>query len=330
MITNFEYLNGVISTKQKNLITKETLLKCLSGDINSALKLIKEYGFGGNQTETEKMIAEEEKSLYSFINENAPVKFLMQFFNADIDYHNAQVCLRSEFLKKNLYGAIKVGGLYPYEELQKMVVAVINGEEIDGISAFTNIESKFLKNAVKEGYKSLKAGGKGFELDLIFEKYLSQEKLFLSNNDETLLDIEKTEIDYKNVSSCLRSGSEKYVELSYIEGGYATKREILNIIDKEKSQNAFAYPTKYRKQIVTAISDIKEGNAVFKLENFFNSYALKKLNENKFVGEGYVPFILYIYEKINEIKNVRTVLVGIQAGLDESDVKARLRENYER
>ena len=57
--------------------------------------------------------------------------------------------------------------------------------------------------------------------------------------------------------------------------------------------------------------------------------SLKELKKDKYeVVDGIQPLILYYYYRLNEIANVRTIMVGLNNGIDREQIKQRVRENY--
>ena len=60
-----------------------------------------------------------------------------------------------------------------------------------------------------------------------------------------------------------------------------------------------------------------------------DDFALKTLKKRKYDVGGIVPFMLYCYYKLAEIKNVRIIMVGLINKADKNEIKRRLRNTYE-
>ena len=81
--------------------------------------------------------------------------------------------------------------------------------------------------------------------------------------------------------------------------------------------------------LIDTFSRLNAGEPLIGFEQFLNGHALKELKKDKYeVVDGIQPLILYYYYRLNEIANVRTIMVGLNNGIDREQIKQRVRENY--
>ena len=316
---NAEYVGAICSSREKYLISSAKFEKMLTMSLGDALKLIKDGGFGKGEEllDAEKLISAEEENFINFIKEYAPSQNFINYKLLSYDYQNANGLLRAINLNLPKQRLTTREGRYSVESLTTFI------ETGEG-----DIDSAFLKTAIIEG-KKLFASGKatGVLLDTLFLKAKYQESLALVKRIKPLKNFVMAEIDALNISTALRSSSVEFVEKAFIDGGNLTKTEILNLNELSKIPESIK-GTEFGKVVEKAVANVKEGKALVEFENYAQSYPLKTLMVDKYVVEGFNIFYLYCAYKENEIRNVRILTVGLSAGLDKQDIKARLRLNY--
>ncbi len=314
-----EYVGAICSSREKYLISSAKFEKMLTMSLTDALKLIKDGGFGKGEDvlDAEKLIRAEEENFINFIKEYAPSESYINYKLLDYDYQNANGILRAVSLGLDASRLTSREGRFSIETLTNFIE---NGEG--------DIASEFLKGAIIEG-KKLFAEGKatGVLLDTLFLKAKFAEKLQLVKKIKQLKNFVKAEIDAANVSTALRSSSIEFIEFSFIDGGNISKQDITALFENKKVPENIK-GTSMQRAIESAILAGKDGKALVEFENITQSLALATLMKDRYVAEGYGIFYLYCAYKENEIKNVRILTVGLSAGLDKSDIKARLRVNY--
>lgn len=316
---NAEYVGAVCSFREKSIISQEKFEKMLTMSLPEAVKTLKDSGFGGGleTTDAESLIRAEEDNLISFIKEYAPNDNFINFKLLNYDYHNANSIVRAENLNLNAKKMLIREGRYCIEVLSSFIKS---GEG--------DIESKFLKDAIA-GAKKLFAEGKatGAKLDDIFLKAKYQEALSLVKKDKSLKAFVQAEIDGANVSTAIRSQNVEFLKEAFILGGNISLNDLVCFIETGKLANSLKESV-FGSVIIKTLADFKNGKALVEFEKVKDDYALSTLMKNKYTVEGYGIFYLYCYYKENEIKNARIVTVGLSAGLDKADVKARMRVNY--
>ena len=316
---NAEYVGAVCSFREKSIISQEKFEKMLSMSLPEAVKTLKDSGFGGGieTTDAESLIRAEEDNLISFIKEYAPNDNFINFKLLNYDYHNANSIVRAVNLNINQEKMLIREGRFSYNELSSFIAS---GEG--------DIESKFLKEAIIEAKKLFESGkATGAKLDDIFLKAKYQEALSLVKKEKSLKAFVQAEIDGANVSTAIRSQNAEFLKEAFILGGNISLSDLVYFIETGKLTNSLKASV-FGSVLLKTLADFKKGKALVEFEKVKDDYALSTLIKDKYTVAGYDIFYLYCYYKENEIKNARIVTVGLSAGLDKADVKARMRVNY--
>ncbi len=316
MFKNADYLSAVLRMEEKKIITAEKFDAAAGMSYADAVKIIKEYGFGGDEKNPEKMIAYETEKFKDFLFEYSPSDKYTKFCLLPLDYHNAEACLRARYTNVKEENMTANAGLFGIDE--------INGY-IDGEKPVSDKALKPLTPCLREGideakilFESGKATGVG--INVIFTRKLYEEKLKLAKINADLLDIVKTEIDCKNLSGAIRGRSENYLKEAFINGGYLGFEKVVLLCQGKQIENA----GKYGEWLKTA----NLSGLLINFEKEADGYALNKLAANKYSCEGFTEFMLVTFYMQNEIKNVRVLTVGLAGGLDKAEIKSRMRANY--
>ena len=106
------FSNGVIKSLEKELLNRAALSRIIDEpSYNSALKSVKEQGFGRNvQTDNVDILAEAETAaLDDFVREFSPSKEYSAYCLKKIDYFNAEKYLRSKYIRGYGYEEKRTG-----------------------------------------------------------------------------------------------------------------------------------------------------------------------------------------------------------------------------
>ena len=324
MIKDIAFINGVVKSREKHLISRETFVRMAdSADAGEAFSMLVERGFGGegfadaSPSDYEKIIAAEWNGYKAFLSDYAPsAKFSECIFSRD-DFFNAECAVRQkalglsdeiystegrfsvDVLKNAASGNYGILPEYLAEPMKNASALFENGEAYGAkiSEIFMTAYYKFMLSSV---------GGGVWKENVVFE------------------------IDVKNVSVAIRSGDAKRAAEHYIAGGRLDRKTLALIaVGDEKKALSSLLKTPYYDLVRIGFEE-RKGGSLPTFEKAADDLPMKKLKERRFETEGIVPSLLYAYYKINEIKNVRLVLAMKLAGADKEDIKARLKECYER
>ena len=324
MVNNI-YANARAITSENGLLGIERLnrmAECTS--LAEAFKILSEVNFGegkaSGENGFEELISSERESFFEFVKEVSPDITFTKYLLLPNDYHNAEVLIRSKYLKSDYKPMITSSGFITVEAMKDMIFS-------DDYSSFSSDLSEALLT-VDLMFVSGKADGKS--VDLVFKKALYSDLSKCVKKNKFLSDILKRKIDIINISVALRTRNYKLAEESFIENGTFTLGDIKVFTEETPDVIRTLYKTHRESELIeSALDDFSKKRPLTSFEQMADGFILAKLKENKFDVSGYVPFIRYCFYKLAELSNVRIILSCVENEMSPSDIKSRLRETYE-
>lgn len=315
------YTNGVIAVKEKSLLKDKVLRLCELG-IDEAFRTLLDSGFGGGATdnvyEYEKLLQAETSLLETFMQTYAPSEAEKRYFLLPKDFHNAKALFKARILGEPADGMLVSQGFIEIE-LLKSCIDGCNYEALTSIPA--------LAKACKACEESLETDASGITIGSIFEKALYEELLLSVKKQRGLKSLLTAKIDMTNVLTALRCGDETVAKTQYLKGGKIGEKKLqaLFALDTDGIRRAFA-DTEYKTFIALCMTAKEKKLPYVEAEKFRDGYDLWTLEQRKFDLVKNEPFLYYVFRKKAEIANVRIVFACKLAGLDEQQIKNRLRK----
>lgn len=321
-MADVEYINGIVATMEKRLL-KDKLLRCAEQTPEEAYRTLTESGYGLGVLNDrglygyENLIEAEERSLDAFIRECAPSKAELFYLLAPRDFHNAKALIKAKYLGGSAQSMLAPEGLVPLATLNKAVTENV----FDGIYP----ELKCAIQEANELISSEESTPTGAETGVIFEKALYSA---LKKNVKRGL-LKRTIIaraDMLNILIAFRSQSVQEAEKSFVDGGKLTKKQLSVILvgDGVKICSTFAL-TPYS-EFVNKCLECRENKVPFSdAEKQVASLERSQLEKNKYDLENNEPFLYYVFRRRAENADVRIVFVCLLAGMNETQIKKRLR-----
>lgn len=333
------YANGVIAAKEKYFLG-DKLLRLIETDAASALRALKESGFGGendgaenanfSSDETETLIAAEEAKTNAFIREYAGSEAEKEYFLAPLDCHNVKA-----YFKAKLTGAEETKMLAPEGALAvKKIAEAFETEDYSLLPAY-------LALAVAEAEKACEGGaaGKGAEVGAAFEKALYAHLFEICKGAgkarRALRGALKEKADLTNLVTALRSGSAETAAGQYVPCGALSAEDFSfcfaeNTEQAEKLYNkACASASGSKKKTLKTVYELyriaKESGSVAEAEKRLAETEIRLFEARKYELSGSEPFLYYVLRRKTECANVRAAMVCLNAGMKESEIKKRLR-----
>lgn len=287
--------------------------------VNEALKLLKEKGWGNDNTyEAEDMLQEEREKLWSFVDEIVPDRSIFDVFKLPNDYNNLKAALKESVME------YEYPGIYISE---------------------STVDPELIKNAVKErNYQALP--------DDMIEVAENAHAVFLKTQDGQLCDII---VDKACLDAILKAGRETgddflkmYAEIKVASTNIKTAvrasltgkdKDFLNMalaecetVDKNGLMNAaangvdaiasFLGNTAY----ADAVPELRKSPAAF--ERWCDNLITARMKPQLYESFGLGPIAAYILARENEIKSVRIILSGKQNGFSKEMISERVRDSY--
>lgn len=315
------YTNGVIAVKEKSLL-KDKILRLCEMRIDEAFRMLLDSGFGGGATdnvyEYEQLLQAETTALDSFIRAYSPSSTEQAYFLLPQDFHNAKALFKARILGESADKMLVEPGLFEIDVLKNC----IDGKNYDGLMGVPA-----LADTCKACEESLETGVSGVDVGSIFQRGLYEALFTIVKRKRALRTLLGVKIDMTNILTALRSGDEDTASKQYLLGGSLSKRqlEVLFQEDVERVQKAFN-DTPFKGFIQLCMKAKEKGLPYVEAEKYRDGYDLSALEKRKFDLVKNEPFLYYVYRRKAEIANVRIVLACKLAGLDEVQIKNRLRK----
>ena len=287
--------------------------------VNEALKLLREKGWGNDNThEAEDMLQEEREKLWGFVDEIVPDRSIFDVFKLPNDYNNLKAALKESVME------YEYPGIYISE---------------------STVDPELIKNAVKErNYQALP--------DDMIEVAEHAHAVFLKTQDGQLCDII---VDKACLDAILKAGEETgddflkmYAEIKVASTNIKTAvrasltgkdKDFLNMalaecetVDKNGLMNAaangvdaiasFLGNTAY----ADAVPELRKSPAAF--ERWCDNLITARMKPQLYESFGLGPIAAYILARENEIKSVRIILSGKQNGFSKEMISERVRDSY--
>ena len=324
MALDVTFTNGVIAAREKYLL-KEKILRFCEMTAEEAFRALLESGFGGGGEtaatvyEYEKLVAAEEDALDKFIREYAPSEAERAYLLSPRDFHNAKALLKAAYLKTDAEKMLAPEGEIPLETLK----AAVESKDFSKVGEY-NAE---LKIACEEAVTLFeKENVSGAEIGWVFEKANFEHLQKSCKKNSVLKKLLPRKADMQNILTAFRAGEKEIALNKYLPAG-KLKIEQLNLLfdeNLEKAEEAFK-STPYAAFLKKCLEAKKRGAPMTDAERELFSLEFDFLDERKYELKNSQPFLYYVFRRRGENANVRIVFVCKLAGLNEQDIKRRLR-----
>ncbi len=188
--------------------------------------------------------------------------------------------------------------------------------------------SREVADAAKRAEAVFSKSGSWREVDIIFEKewlrciHLELKKLGSDFLEELLLRF----VDLTNIKSFFRLKvmSAEKVSLANALLDYGSLEKALFISSYEEAVDVFpgkVAHTSYGELVREGEGYLRENNSLARLERRASEHILGFLKKSRYVVSGCEPIIAYLIFKENELRSLRTILTGKQAGIGKDFIK---------
>ncbi len=313
------YTNGVIAVKEK-LLLKDKITRLCEVSIDEAFRILLDSGFGAGATDStfayEKLLQAETETLDGFIRMYAPSKVEQAYFLLPNDFHNAKAILKARCVGESAEKMLVPVGTV---DIATLTSAIQEGN-FDGLPTA-------LIEAIEEGKALLGTELSGAKLGAIFEKKLYEALQKTVRRNAVLRKLLSIKIDMANVLIALRAGNEETARAQYLAGGkYSTEQLAVLFTEDSESIRVLFNGGKLEAFIELCLRAKEKGLPYVEAEKYRDGYDVKSLESHKYELVKNEPFLYYVYRKKAEIANVRIVMACKFAGLDELQIKNRLRK----
>jgi V/A-type H+-transporting ATPase subunit C len=316
------FTNGVIAVKEKSLLGDKINRLCEVG-ADEAFRILQECNFGGGEWESaydyDRAVYADERSIDDFVREYATGNAELAYLLAPRDFHNAKALVKAESLGVAPDKMLAPDGLIPSALIAQCMK--------DGdFSPLSGEEGKIVANAITLSRERLSEEDcTGAEIGIIFERAKYSYLISACKKSKFLRSVIAKKIDMTNILTCLRSFDEKELSSGYITGGKIGLSQLYPLFcDSEKlDENLFGEDM--RAFLRLCISAKKESLPLSSAERMRDSLEYSLLSDRRYELKKNQPFLYYVFKRRLENENVRIVFVCLLCGMDEREIKARLR-----
>ncbi len=314
-----EYIYAVarIRCRENKLFSDKYFEQMISiNDIKNILRFVSENGW--EVSADEDIFMNEQKQLWTFMNELVEDVSCFDFLRIDKDFHNLKVCVKCIYAEESPDSMLVYGGLIDPYDIYK---AVKNKE-------YASLPEP-LREAAMVSMSTLLQTSDGQLCDFIIDKACLDNIYSLGENGNEIIVRDYCElfVASANIKIAIRglkcSKSFDFIFKSMSQCNSLDIRALA--LSATKSQDdvcAYLLSTKYK----SAVPYIKESLSSF--EKWADNYIMEQIKNHKSNPFSIASLIGYVFAKDIEIKTLRLIITAKANGLDDSVIRERLRKMY--
>ena len=295
-----------IRVYEKKLLDKAQIERMIDANTSEgALKVLQETEYAAFMNEVRRpddyeiLLSNELVRLYKTMYEASPLKEIIDVMALKYDYHNIKVLVKGKILDKDFSQMLIPVGMVGVNDLK----SAINGEDFGRLP-------KKMEECLRKIFEKFEETNDPQFIDLIADQYLYAHIHEIANKknikDKALDRYLTNLIDLNNVKTLLRAKKQdKNVNFfldAIVPGGS---------IDASKFRSLYI-----------------ETSSVSEFEKLIDNHIMSIMKEAKIVTKGLEPVLTYMYVKENEIKQIRTIMVGKLNNITKEVIRERLRDGY--
>ncbi len=322
MQKSLDYINGVIAAKEVNLLG-DKISKLCDMTAEDAFRAVSESRFGTGAEavsvyEYEKLLFADERDLDTFIREYAPTNAEKAYLLSPRDFHNAKAVFKARYVECDLEKMLAPEGLLSVEEIMRYIE--------EGNFKPLGKELSFACEKAATLFSEKNAVVSGADVGAIFEKALFTRLKSACARNLTLKMLTAKKADMTDILTALRSKPPEYAANNYVLCGKLKPAQLekLFVEDSEKAAHALD-GTGYEKFLEICLEDKKNGLPLTRAELIRDNLEIDFLAERKYELKRTQPFLYYVLRRRAENANLKILFVCLLSGMNESDIKKRLR-----
>ncbi len=317
--SNFTFAVGKIRALESRLLPPSTWYQLADSPTLEGIESIlntTQYGRRVSVLNFDESLDKEEITILNGLkNLVKDYRFLLPFFFKR-DFHNLKLLAKSKFTKVETEWLKE--GLIKEEIISKAIAE-------NDISSFPETYQDFLGEAWEVHEKT----NRWQMVDVLLDKKLYGEIFKVTEGLPFLNQFFKIEIDLLNIKSLIRCKKENadvklFVQL-FVDGGLLERNLFIGMYGEtiEKLSEKLKF-TPYYILSKEGIPYLKDTGRFYKIEQGCYSVLLDYLSYAKYTAFGYEPLLRYLFLKINELRNLRTVFVSKLHGVQPEETKERI------
>ncbi|MDD2665398.1 MAG: V-type ATP synthase subunit C [Methanocellales archaeon] len=328
-VSKYAYSVGRVRALETKLLDGDKIEKMIEAeDAEAVLRILSETEYGDmiaeakSAEEFEETLYRELKRKYAIAKRFYPDPELVDLFTLKYDFHNLKVLLKSK-LSDQRAEMIDLGAIADVvPELMKEDLAEIPKKLPEGYArAIERVLNEF---NISKDPQVIDAGLDVEMFNLMFE---------FASKSEFLLKLLQMHVDLANIKMLIRSKklgkSKKFLGYALLERGSLPKDVLLKIYDGTlDAMVSELCKSEYGEIIAAGAEHYKKEGSLLWFEKLFDDFITERVKKAKYITFGLEPLAGYIIAKENEVKLIRTILIGKLNEIPSEQIKKMVREGY--
>ncbi len=314
---DYAYASGRVRALEAKLFDTQRLARFM--EAASGEEVLKQLVDGGYAIELgpEGCLKRELERLYTLIESICPDRSISRLFGLRYVFHDIKVHLR-----KGLPGALQGVPLGLSPEA-KEVLEQLEGEHYGSLP-------EGVREAVMAALPAREAGDPK-RLDMILDKHSVslQVKMALETRNKVIIQYFQGIADMANLGLCLRAKARgDRSDLDFLVDGGTIPLDVFSRVEKMSWEEV---PSAFGTSPVTVVAargvqGYVQRESFSPMEKATDEYIMRLGRQGRYSAMGAEVIAGYIVTKEAEIKNIRLILAGKEAGKETADMKERLRD----
>ena len=323
-------INTTVRILEQQLLSKDIMNSLLaSKELQQALEVLQktDYGFQTDELlqtkQFDAVLMKHLKNQYEELYELMPTPELLDIFSIRYTYHNLKVLLKEKFAKKDFSHLLVPIGRYSLATL-KQLVETRDSQDVPSV----------MVKAVREAYEDFENFERLETADVFMDTYYFKHLRMLERElqDDKVTEFVNLMIDLENIATLIRASAQKqsrsFLQTVLSNEGTVSKTQLIDTFQELGWASLLQLfdGVSYKEELESILS--QENISVLKLELLKDECIYRYLKDATFDAFGPYPSLAYIHASEMEVKNIRLILVGIDNGFSEEQLRERMRPVY--
>ena len=328
--TEYLYASARVRATENRLIGGERIAQAIAArgtdDVNALIAQLSDSG-NAQSVPASDIFTEALGEAYRFVEDIAPEKKTVRPLEYQYDCNNIKSALKCFLRGTSSDGMMFSFGSVPTEKILEMPAS----------RDFSALPKNMAESCEKALEMYAKTGSPQW-IDILIDAACFADMLEAAreSGDELVSDFVRTKIDLTNIMMCVRTlrigagvAALEILRESLVPGGNIEPERLLSLTDKEKEDGlSLAVSSAGYAGVASLVSEDREKVSLASIERACDDAYMENVRKVRFVPFGASVLYAYIVAVEYEIKNLRIILAGKQAGLSADTIRERVRASY--
>ncbi len=318
---DYAYAVANIRANEHKLLSKADFRGMISASsADDIIRMLKERGFGAptNAHTDDELIELQNEKIFSYINELSEGNEIFNSFLMKNDFHNLKVLIKAKLADVQSAEMLLSPSLIKHEEIETCV----NRNDFSPLP-------EWIRQTAEFAFKTAAETKDGQLCDIIIDKAMMEamKESAKKSKNEFMLGLTEKQIELSDIKIAMRSCKAKkdksFVLNALIECKEFDIRELA-----AASENADTLINFLTEKGFEEAAAAFRGNNISAFERYADDKIISYIDAVKHSVFGIEPLIAYLIYNETEQKNLRIILAGKRAGVNENMIAERMRESY--